>query len=219
MALPGLLLVQLGTGMLLGSVYALPTPWPAVQFGVLFLACLILLLSILQTRNVQGNHSGEFSSILFRALVLGFGALLVWRAGVDIPLPLLNDTTKLLFLWFAALALLTLGLAETALFGGIALLLWMIPVQAFLAVLFPSPAVIVPLGILQLLVALACSYLLLAEDDILLAVEVPATDPGLASGIRRRLSITAGARILWYSITYWVYSLFNRRRHTAPRKR
>lgn len=214
-ALPGLLLLQLGTGTMMGSVYALPAPWPAVQFGVLIFACLILMLSILQTRSVQVDQSGAFSSILFRALVLGIASLLVWRAGDDIPLPLVNDSTRLLFLWFAALALLTLGLAETILFGGIALLLWLIPVQAILSILFPSPAIIVPLGILQLLMALACSYLLLAEESVLWSIEAPATDPGLASVTGRRLSIAAGARILWYGITYWFYSLVTRRRHPA----
>ena len=217
-ALPGLLLVQLGTGTLMGSVYTLPAPWPTVQFGVLLLACLILMLSILQTRSVQVDQSGEFSSILFRALVLGIAALWVSRAGDAIPLPIVNDATRLLFLWFAVLALLTLGLAETVLLGGIALLLWMIPVQAFLSLMFPSPAIVVPLGILQLLVALACSYLLLAEESVLWSIEVPATDPGLVSGTQHRLSIVAGARILWYGFTYWLYSLASRRQQTAVRK-
>ena len=217
-ALPGLLIVQLGIGGIIGSAYALPAPWPAVHFGVLFLSCVIFLLSILQTNSVQVDHTGEFSSIVFRTLVLGIAALLVWRADAEITLPLLSDMTKFLFLWLTALALLTLGLAESALFGGIALLLWMIPVQAFLSILFPLPAVIVPLGILQLLVALSCSYLLLAEDNALASIQVPATDPGLAPSIQPRLSIAAGARILWYGITYWFYSLINRRHHPAARK-
>ena len=217
-AIPGLLLVQLGTGGIVGSVYGLPAPWPAVHFGVLLLSSLIFLLSILQTKIVQVDHTGEFSSIVFRTLVVGIAALLVWTADADIPLPLLNNMTKLLFLWFTALALLTLGLAESALFGGIALLLWMIPIQAFLSILFPLPAVIVPLGILQLLVALSCSYLLLAEDYALSSIQVPETDPGLAAGVQRRLSIAAGARILWYGITYWLYSVVNRRHHPAARK-
>ena len=216
-ALPGLLIVQLGTSGLIGAVYGLPAPWPAVHLSVLFVACLILLLSILQTSNVQVHHSGEFSSRLFRLLVLGIASLMVWMASDGIELPLLSDASKMLFLWLAAVALLTLGMTETVLFGGIGLMLWLIPVQAFLSVLFPLPAVIVLLGILQLLVALACSYLILAEDDVLTSVEVPSTDPDLAPGVQRRQSITAGAKILWYGIAYWFFSLVKRRQNRATR--
>jgi len=196
----------------------LPAPWPAVHLGVLVFACLILLLSVLQTRTVQVDQTGEFSSILFRTLVLGIAALLVWRASGSIPLPLLDDSTKHLMIWFAVLALVTLGLAETALFGGIALLLWLIPVQSFFSSLFPSPAVIVPLGILEILVALSCSYLLLVDDNVMWPDEIPATDPGLSLGAQRRLSIAAGVRVLWYGLTYWVYSRVNRRQHQAARR-
>lgn len=217
-ALPSLLVVQLGTGAIFGSAYTLPAPWPAVHLGVLVFACLILLLSILQTRTVQVDQTGEFSSILFRTLVLGIAALLVWRASGSIPLPLLDDSTKHLMIWLAVLALVTLGLAETALFGGIALLLWLIPVQSFFSALFPSPAVIVPLGILELLVALSCSYLLLVDDNVMWPDEVAATDPGLPLGVQRRLSIAAGVRVLWYGLTYWVYSRVNRRHSHGARR-
>lgn len=217
-ALPGLLVAQLGTGTIFGSLYTLSAPWPAVHLGVLVFACLILLLSILQTRTVQVDQTGEFSSILFRTLVLGIAALLVWRASGGIPLPLLDDSTKHLMIWFAVLALVTLGLAETALFGGIALLLWLIPVQSFFAALFPSPAVIVPLGIMEILVALSCSYLLLVDDNVMWTDEIAATDPGQPFGVQRRLSIAAGARVLWHGLTYWVYSRVNRRQHHAARK-
>ncbi len=213
-ALPGLLVVQLGTSVLIGTVYGLPAPWPAVHLGIQFLACLILLLSILQTSNVQVRNSGEFSSRLFRLLILGIAALMVWTATETVELPRLEDATKVLFIWFAAVALITLGMTETALFGSIGLLLWLIPVQAFLSVLFPLPAVIVLIGILQILVALACSYLLLAEDDALMLIEVPSTDPDVAPGVHRRHSITSGARVLGYGVGYWFYTLANRRRNT-----
>ena len=62
---------------------------------------------------------------------------------MGLDLPRLDVATKVLFIWFAAVALITLGMTETALFGSIGLLMWLIPVQAFLSVLFPIPAVIV----------------------------------------------------------------------------
>lgn len=216
-ALPGILVIQLGTSIIVGTVYGLPAPWPAVHLGVQVLACLILLLSILQTSNVQVRSSGEFSSRLFRLLILGIAALMVWRATEGFELPRLEDTTKVLFIWFAAVALITLGMTETALFGSIGLLLWLIPVQAFLSVLFPLPAIIVLLGILQIIVALACSFVLLAEDDALTLVEVPSTDPDAAPGLQRRHSIASGARVLGYGIGYWFYTLVSRRGNTETR--
>jgi len=214
-ALPGILIVQLGTSALVGTVYGLPAPWPAVHFGVQVLACLILLLSILQTSHVQVRNTGEFSSRLFRLLVLGIDALLFCAASEGIELPLLETATKILFIWFAAVALITLGVTETALFGGVGLLLWLIPIQALLSVLFPLPSVIVLLGILQILVALACSFLLLAEDDALTLIEVPSTDSELAPGLYRRHSITSGAKVLGYSIGYWTYNFLSRRLRTG----
>lgn len=216
-ALPGILLVQLGTSVLVGTVYGLAAPWPAVHFGVQVLACMILLLSILQTSNVQVRTSGEFSSRLFRMLILGVAALMVWRATEGLELPRLEDATKVLFIWFAAIALITLGMTETALFGSIGLLMWLIPVQAFLSVLFPVPAVIVLLGILQILVALACSFLLLAEDDALSLIDIPSTDSNPAAGVHRRHSIASGARVLGYGIGHWAYTLVSRLRNTEAR--
>ncbi len=215
-ALPSLLVVQIGTSALVGAVYGLPGPWPTVHFGVQVLACVILLLSILQTSNVQVQTSGEFSSRLFRLLVLGIASLLIWNASEAVELPLLSNATKALFLWLATVALITLGMTETALFGGFGLLLWLIPVQAFLSILFPLPAVIVILGVLQILVALACSYLLLAEDDALTLVEVSATDPDLNPGVQPRHTIASGARVLGYGFGYWFYSLISRRQKTDP---
>ncbi len=217
LALPSLLLVQLGVGSVVSAAYGLSWPWPALHFGVLLLACLILLLSILQTDDVRVDHRGQFSSFLFRLLVLGMAALLVWQAGSNISLPLLDDAAKRLFLWLMILAILTLGLTETVLFGGIALLLWLVAVQAFLSVLFPVPTLIILLGILQLLVALACSYLLLAEDDALSSALSPATDLVLLPGAGRRRSITAGAQVLCYGIAYWFSSLLHRRQWPGAR--
>ncbi len=216
-ALPGLLVVQIGMSTLIRAVYGLPEPWPTVHFGVQVLACLILLLSILQTSNVQVRNTGEFSSRLFRLLVLGIASLLVWNASEVVELPLLSGASKALFLWLAAVALITLGMTETALFGAFGLLLWLIPVQAFLSILFPLPAVIVILGVLQILVALACSYLVLAEDDALTLVEVSVTDPDLNPGVQPRHTIVSGARVLGYGFGYWLYSQISRRQNTDPR--
>lgn len=216
-AFPGLLAIQFGTSALIGTVYGLPGPWPTVHFGIQVLACIILLLSVLQTSNVQVRSSGEFSSRLFRLLVLGIAGLMVWKASEAIELPVLSTATQALFLWLAAVALITLALTETALFGGLGLLLWLIPVQAFLSVLFPIPAVIVILGVMQILVALACSYMLLAEDDALTLVELAATDPEVTPSVQPRHTIASGARVLGYEFGYWFFSLISRFRNPGPR--
>lgn len=211
-ALPCLLLVKLGVCAMLGEVYLVPAPWPSVHFGVLLLSQVILLLSILQTDNVLVDQRGEFSSFVFRSLVLGLAALMVWAAGETVELPAFQNLTLLLLLWLAVLAILTLGLAESALFGAMAISLWLIPMHALAAVIFPVPVLMTLLGVFEIVAALACSYLLLAEEEALAMAGVSATDPGVAEGDRRQLSISIGARILWYRMGHQLHSLFGRLR-------
>lgn len=212
--LPGLLLAQLGIGQVMANVYGLPAPWATVHLAVLFCACLILLLSILQTKNLYVDRTERTGSVFFRLLVLGMAAFLVWSGAERVELPLLTDRTGLLFLWLLALAVLTLSLSDSVLFAGIGLLLWLVPVQALLSVLFPFPALIGLLGIAQILIALACSYLLVAEDEQLSLEARPSTDPGGPTYRPLRRSIPAGAAILWHSTAYRLASLARRRPST-----
>jgi hypothetical protein len=81
-------------------------------------------------------------------------------------------------------------LTDGALFTGIGLLFWFIPLQSLLAVILPLPSLIALLGILQLMVALACGYLAFAENEKLVEDQHPLTDITFPGDIRQRPNIT-----------------------------
>jgi hypothetical protein len=172
--LPGLALIQYGVGQILVYRYGVPGQWLAVYFWVMVLAALILALSPLQMgRHQPAERSG---SPLFRGLILLLLAVIVYTLQPDLPLPVLNVATARLFLWLVACAFLVLALTDGALFTGIGLLLWFIPLQSLTAVILPLPSLIALWGILQLVVMLACAYLSLAENEQLAEQDLPITD-------------------------------------------
>jgi hypothetical protein len=172
--LPGLALIQYGVGQILVHRYGVPGQWLAVYFWVIVLAALILALTPLQMPRPQPSlRSGN---PFFRFLIMLLLAVLVYTLQPDIPLPILDVSTARLVLWLVACAFLVMALTDSALFTGIGLLLWFIPLQSLMAVILPLPALIALIGILQLVVALACAFLALAEDEQIAEMQLPATD-------------------------------------------
>ena len=95
------------------------------------------------------------------AVLLLFGG---WRLlDINVTLPGVDADLAQLLGWLALCALLMLGLGASPLHAGVALLLWLAVVQAFVAMVLEVPSLVALIGILQLFVALACSYLLIAE--------------------------------------------------------
>lgn len=172
--LPGLALIQYGVGQILVYRYGVPGQWLAIYFWVMALAALILALSPLQ----MGRHQPSVRSgnPLFRGLILLLLAVIVYTVQPDLPLPVVDVATTRLFLWLAACAFLVLALTDGALFTGIGLLLWFIPLQSLTAVILPLPSLIALWGILQLVVMLACSFLSLAENERIAEQSQPITD-------------------------------------------
>ncbi|MCB0117319.1 MAG: hypothetical protein R2873_08575 [Caldilineaceae bacterium] len=181
--LPGLALIQYGVGQVLVYRYGVPGQWLAIYFWVIVLAALILALSPLQMPIPQSSlRSGN---PFFRLLIMVLLGLLVYTLQPDIPLPVLDEPTTRLLLWLVACAFLVMALTDSALFTAIGLFFWFIPLQSLMAVILPLPALIALIGILQLMVALACAYLTLAEDAQIADLQQPATDvtfPSQADG-------------------------------------
>jgi hypothetical protein len=172
--LPGLALIQYGVGQILVYRYGVPGQWLAVYFWVMVLAALILALAPLQIgRHQPADRSGN---PLFRGLILLLLGVIVYTLQPDLPLPVLDVPTARLFLWLVACAFLVLALTDGALFTGIGLLLWFIPLQSLSAVILPLPSLIALWGIVQLVVMLACSYLALAENEQIAERNLPITD-------------------------------------------
>lgn len=162
LALTGLFVVQVGVAAVSVQVEKLPAEWAGVMTAVTGLTCLILALSAQQTRRPASLYqSGTF---LLRAMVLIL-VFAVWQAVHGaIRIPEIAAPITSLFVWLAMCVLILLALSENPLFYGVALLLWTIPVQAVVGVLLGIPALIALIGMIELVIALACSYLMLAEQ-------------------------------------------------------
>ena len=187
-ALAALLVVQIAVSALSVNLFSAPSQWALIQIAVMALACTILALSAVQTMRVSlsARQSGSFLLRLMAILLFVGG----WRLlNVAPDFPKFGPEVSSLFGWLAVCALLTLGLGENPLFVGAGLLLWFVPVQAMAAVVLGIPALVAMVGILELLVALVCSYLLLVEQGPQAQAAETLTDiafpDSLASGAMR----------------------------------
>lgn len=158
--LVGLCVIQLGVVVLMSQIHQIDQEWARVQLLVTVLSAAMLLLSARQIRFALPYQRP--GSLLIRLMAVTL-LLLCWRFfDFEVPLPVLAPVLSQLFLWIALCAMIMLGLGDAPLSTGIALLLWFIPVQAFIQVLLPEFRLFVFIGIIQILSALACSYLMLA---------------------------------------------------------
>ncbi len=173
-ALPGLFLVQTGIGQLAVERGMMPSEWGRVFFWVMLAALLILVLSIVQSE--RPPPVGRLGTAFLRLLLLSLAALFLRSAEIGHLLPQIDRGMSQLLLWIAACALFAIANAEGSLETGGALLLWLIGAEIALLAVAPAAVVVVILGILFLLVALACGFLLLAEDPTLALTDHPLTD-------------------------------------------
>lgn len=178
-ALPALILVQVGVGALSVRRSNIPGDWSTVFGWVVVGCCLILLLSIRYAQTPA--RSGRVGTLFFRGLLLGLAAFLLQSRVIDLAgltelLPLLDAQLSLLLIWLAFCALFATATAEGALENGLALLLWLIAAEAALLAVTPAAIVVVLLGALFLLVSLACGYLLIAGNLALAEEHRPLTD-------------------------------------------
>ena len=161
-ALAGLFLIQLGLAILAVRVHSVPAQWAGLQLSVTLLAIGMLAMSAQQATRVRSLHQAGNWLVRLLALVL---LTLAWRVvEVAIVLPAFGPSMTALFGWLALCVLLILGLSDNPFFSGVALLLWTISAQILLAVLIPSANLFALIGGLSLLIALACSYLVLLNS-------------------------------------------------------
>lgn len=163
-----------------------------IQMAVMGLSCLILGISAAQVMKTSpsARQAGALWLRAMAALMLYGG----WRLlDVQVTLPATDPNVAQLYGWLALCAFLILGLGASPLFSGVAILLWIVVVQAFVASVLEIPALVALVGILELLVALACSYLLIAEwrpatrerpilTDVAFPTQMPHTEIGLDIG-------------------------------------
>jgi len=180
--LVGLCVIQLGVVVLVTQVHGVELKWAHVQILVTTLSAAMLLLSARQIRfALPYQRPGSWFIRLMAVMLL----IVCWRLfDIDLTLPVVAPPLAQLFLWLAVCALIMLGLSDAPLSTAVALLLWFIPVQAFIQILLPEFRLFVLIGIVQLLSALACSYLMLAARLPATVVATRSTDMTFPSPTR-----------------------------------
>ncbi len=170
----GLVFVQYGLGQILIYRYGVPSQWVLIYLLVTLLSVLILGLSPLQLHTHEPEEGS--GNPFFRGALLLLLLAFVYSLSLELLLPILDVATVRLFLWLLSCALLILALTDRAVFAGAGLLLWLLPVQAIMSIIVPQPALIALLGMLMILIALACAYLAVAENEEVAELQTPLTD-------------------------------------------
>ncbi|MBV7330247.1 hypothetical protein KFU94_18755 [Chloroflexi bacterium TSY] len=160
----GLVAIQVGVARMALTQLQIPSAWLYAQTLVLVLCALILALSGVQATDSRRLYqSGNW----FLRLLLICLFIILWQIfDIQIELPTLSSGVSRLSIWLSLSAFLILSLTDHPLYTGSALLLWCIPIQILVAVLLPLPGLLVLIGILELLLALGCSYLILTESFV-----------------------------------------------------
>lgn len=173
-SLPSLFVIQLGVGQLAVQRGLILGDWARVFGWVMFTSLLILFLSILQSERPAAV--GRLGTAFLRLLLLGLAAFLISSVEVGHFWPRIDGDMAQLLLWIGFCALFAIASTEGALDTGLALLLWLVAAGIASLAVAPAALVVVLLGVLFLLVALACGYLLVAENMSLAEENLPITD-------------------------------------------
>ncbi len=189
-SLVGLVAVEMGVTLAAIRHLSLPLPWATIQGLVIVLACLILALSVRQVVAHASLYQAGTWLLRVGALLLAFWAWFSLRQWLW--LPMLEGGLMDLFIWLGLCVLVLLGLSDSPFYTGVGLLLWCIPAQVIVAALLAIPALIAIIGILELLLALACSYLILAEQLPEEAVRPVLTDIVFPEPVARRETPAGG---------------------------
>ncbi len=99
----------------------------------------------------------------FRGVVVAMIGIALFMRSAKITLPGLSPEADFLCLWLAIMGLLALALDEEPLKAGSGLLMWLAAVQIFYGNLTHDAGLIGVIGALELLVGLACAYLMVAR--------------------------------------------------------
>ncbi len=175
LVLAAFMTVYLGLALLTASL--LPPQWALLRVVVGGMAAVIWYLSAQQAgwggrflpfQHSQGVEARPLASTtLFRTLAVLTLAALLLVLRPRLPLPMLPFDVRFVVVWLGAFGLLGLALGDEALQAGVALLFWLAGVQLMLAVLQPDPWLIWLVSSVELLLALATGYLMIARGPLL----------------------------------------------------
>lgn len=167
-ALASILFLQIGVGIVLVQIHHVPGVLVGGQIVAIILATSMLALAATSTLATTSLRHAANWPLRLIALVFIIGAWWLLDPGYALPLFSLPETD--LVIWCAICGLTLACFSGNPIIGGIAVLLWCTPLYAVAAVLLPGSGLAVMVGIAELLLTLACSYLALVEP-------AGATDP------------------------------------------
>lgn len=160
-ALGSTLAIMLGVTSIQAAIHSPTALVTASQWLAALVSAAILGLAGYFHPRSPSSHSS--TNWLVRSIALAFFAGAWWVIDPGISFPNFAQVETDLLVWVGLCGLLMLGLSSSPLFTGIGLLLLTVPTLAMAPVLLPGSGVAIILGIGQILLALACAYLTLAE--------------------------------------------------------
>lgn len=160
-ALAGAVLIHLGACSILVLVHSVPGLVAAGQLLAVTVAAAMLAAAGFVNPNPKSLH--QAGNWPLRAMALIFVAAAWWYLDPGYAVPSFSQPETDLLLWTAMCALAMWGFSASPLLGGAALLLWSTPMYALAAVLLPGSGLPAIVGIADIILALACSYLVLLE--------------------------------------------------------
>lgn len=170
LALAGVVFIHLGLASVLVHIHAVSGLIAAGQIAaVLLCAAMLGLAGWLQPPAVSLRQAGNWP---LRSLALLFIVGAWWFLDPGYTLPYFSLPETELLIWMALCALVLWSFSASPLLGGAAVLLWSTLPYALAAVLLPGSGLAAVVGLADLLIVLACSYLVLLEPP------VPGAAPG-----------------------------------------
>ncbi len=160
-ALAGAFLLHLGSSSVLVAIHHVPGLLAAGQMMAITLSLAILAVSgILQSSSLTTRQAANWPLRLM-ALLFITGAW--WFLDTGYALPLFSKMETDLLVWTALCGLALWSFSSSPLMAGVAVLIWSTPLYALASVLLPGSGLTAMIGIADLILALACGYLILLE--------------------------------------------------------
>jgi hypothetical protein len=171
-AVLGAVLVHLGSSSMLVLVHGVPALVAAGQlFAVVLSATMLAVAGFLHPYPSSLRQAGNW---LLRLMALIFIVAAWWYLDPGYTLPSFSQAETDLLLWTGICGLALWSFSGSPLMAGAAALLWSTPMYALASVLLPGSGLPAIVGIMDVIVVLACSYLVLLE-------------PASARGVARRV--------------------------------
>ena len=166
-------LMALYIGLTLLTANLVPAEWALLRVIVGGLVAIIWYLSAQRAGwggsflpfQQEGGVKGRplVSTTFFRTILVVILALALLTLRPRLPIPSVIPEVRLAFTWLAAFGILGLTLGDEALQTGVALILWLTATQLLFAALDADVWQVWLLSTLELLVALAVGYLMVAR--------------------------------------------------------